>query len=100
MRFRNLAEEMTEKDLKEVLEIIYQDTIFSGYKRMEREIKIFFKLHGKIRSCVLMSDQVVDMPSGMRLDNNTQYEFQKYMVAHGYSELWVNNKYADEAKIE
>ena len=77
MRFRNLAEEMTEKDLKEVLEIIYPDTIFSGYKRMEREIKIFFKL-----------------------DNNTQYEFQKYMVAHGYSELWVNNKYADEAKIE
>ena len=43
MRFRNLAEEMTEKDLKEVLEIIYPDTIFSGYKRMEREIKIFFK---------------------------------------------------------
>lgn len=42
MRFRNLAEEMTEKDLKEVLEIIYPDTIFSGYKRMEREIKIFF----------------------------------------------------------
>lgn len=42
MRFRNLAEEMTEKDLKEVLEIIYPDTIFCGYKRMEREIKIFF----------------------------------------------------------
>ena len=55
MRFRNLAEEMTEKDLKEVLEIIYPDTIFSGYKRMEREIKIFFKLHGKIRSCVFRS---------------------------------------------
>ena len=36
-----------EKDLKEVLEIIYPDTIFSGYKRMEREIKIFFILHGK-----------------------------------------------------
>ena len=99
MQFKNLAEEMTEKDLKEVLEIIYPDTIFSGYKRMEREIKIFFKLHGKIRSCVLMADQVVDMPSGMRLDNK-QYEFQKYMVAHGYSELWLNNKYADEAKIE
>ena len=28
--------------LKEVLEIIYPDTIFCGYKRMEREIKIFF----------------------------------------------------------
>lgn len=80
---------------EEVLEIIYPDTIFSGYKRMEREIKIFFKLHGKIRSCVLMADQVVDMPSGMRLDNNTQYEFQKYMVAHGYSELWLNNKYTE-----
>lgn len=26
MQFKNLAEEMTEKDLKEVLEIIYPDT--------------------------------------------------------------------------
>ena len=52
MQFKNLAEEMTEKDLKEVLEIIYPDTIFSGYKRMEREIKIFFKLHGKILSLI------------------------------------------------
>ena len=40
MQFKNLAEEMTEKDLKEVLEIIYPDTIFSGYKRMERKKEI------------------------------------------------------------
>ena len=39
MLFKNLAEEMTEKDLKEVLEIIYPDTIFSGYKRMERDFE-------------------------------------------------------------
>ena len=38
MQFKNLAEEMTEKDLKEVLEIIYPDTIFSGYKRMETSV--------------------------------------------------------------
>lgn len=85
-----------EKDLKEVLEIIYPDTIFCGYKRMEREIKIFFKLHGKIRSCVLLADQVVDMPNRMELDNNLQYEYQKYMVARGYSELWINNHYVKE----
>ena len=46
---------------------------------MEREIKIFFKLHGKIRSCVLLADQVVDMPNRMELDNNLQYEYQKYI---------------------
>ena len=93
MKYRNFSEEMQEKDLKEVLEIIYPDTIFCGYKRMEREIKIFFKLHGKIRSCVLLADQVVDMPNRMELDNNLQYEYQKYMVARGYSELWINNHY-------
>ena len=48
MQFKNLAEEMTEKDLKEVLEIIYPDTIFSGYKRMEREIKIFLNCMEKL----------------------------------------------------
>ena len=42
MKYRNFSEEMQEKDLKEVLEIIYPDTIFCGYKRMEREIKSFF----------------------------------------------------------
>ena len=42
MKYRNFSEEMQEKDLKEVLEIIYPDTIFCGYKRMEREINIFF----------------------------------------------------------
>ena len=42
MKYRNFSEEMQEKDLKEVLEIIYPDTIFCGYKRMEREIKILF----------------------------------------------------------
>lgn len=96
--YRNFSEEMQEKDLKEVLEIIYPDTIFCGYKRMEREIKIFFKLHGKIRSCVLLADQVVDMPNRMELDNNLQYEYQKYMVARGYSELWINNHYVKERK--
>ena len=96
MKYRNFSEEMQEKDLKEVLEIIYPDTIFCGYKRMEREIKIFFKLHGKIRSCVLLADQVVDMPNRMELDNNLQYEYQKYMVARGYSELWINNHYVKE----
>lgn len=96
MKYRNFSEEMQEKDLKEVLEIIYPDTIFCGYKRMEREIKIFFKLHGKIRSCVLLADQVVDMLNRMELDNNLQYEYQKYMVARGYSELWINNHYVKE----
>ena len=48
MQFKNLAEEMTEKDLKEVLEIIYPDTIFSGYKRMEREKKIFLNCMEKL----------------------------------------------------
>ncbi len=31
MKYRNFSEEMQEKDLKEVLEIIYPDTIFCGY---------------------------------------------------------------------
>ena len=50
MKYRNFSEEMQEKDLKEVLEIIYPDTIFCGYKRMEREIKI---LHTCIRVPIL-----------------------------------------------
>lgn len=32
MKYRNFSEEMQEKDLKEVLEIIYPDTIFVDTK--------------------------------------------------------------------
>ena len=45
---------------------------------------------------MLLADQVVDMPNRMELDNNLQYEYQKYMVARGYSELWINNHYVKE----
>lgn len=48
------------------------------------------------KACVLLADQVVDMPNRMELDNNLQYEYQKYMVARGYSELWINNHYVKE----
>ena len=45
---------------------------------------------------MLLADQVVDMPNRMELDNNLQYVYQKYMVARGYSELWINNHYVKE----
>lgn len=96
MKFRKLTEEMQEEDFKEVLEIIYPYTTYCGYKRMEGEIKVFFKLHGKIKSCVLLPDQVEDMPDGMQLSCDEQYEYRKYMVAKGFSELWVNNRYGDD----
>ena len=50
----------------------------------------------RLRFLCVVSRSVVDMPNRMELDNNLQYEYQKYMVARGYSELWINNHYVKE----
>ena len=79
----------TEKDFKK------QDIILLWEKYWLEYINAFNKLVAELPDSIVTVYVGRHMPSGMRLDNNTQYEFQKYMVAHGYSELWLNNKYTE-----
>lgn len=93
MKYRNMARHMSEMEIKEALQIVYPDTLFCGYWRTDDEIIVFFSLNGKNRKCTFLSDLVEDVPSGMELSPNEQFEYRKYMVAKGFSELWLNNRY-------
>ena len=93
-----MARYMSEKEIKEVLQIIYPDTLYKGYRRTDNEIIVFFSVNGKNKECTLLSDLVEDLPKGMQLSPNEQYEYRKYMVAKGYSELWINNQYGKKKR--
>lgn len=98
MKHRCMARYMTEKEIKDVLQIIYPDTVYRGYRRTENEIIVFFSINGKNKKCTLLSDLVEDIPKDMELSPNEQHEYKKYMVAQGYSELWLNNQYSVKKK--
>ena len=93
-----MARYMSEKEIKEALQIIYPDTLYKGYRRTDNEIIVFFSVNGKNKECTLLSDLVEDLPKGMELSPNEQYEYRKYMVAKGYSELWINNQYGKKKR--
>lgn len=93
-----MARYMSEKEIKEVLQIIYPDMLYKGYRRTDNEIIVFFSVNGKNKECTLLSDLVEDLPKGMELSPNEQYEYRKYMVAKGYSELWINNQYGKKKR--
>ena len=93
-----MARYMSETELKEVLQIISPDTLYKGYRRTDNEIIVFFSVNGKNKECTLLSDLVEDLPKGMELSPNEQYEYRKYMVAKGYSELWINNQYGKKKR--
>lgn len=98
MKYRNMARYMSEKEIKEALQIIYPDTLYKGYRRTDNEIIVFFSVNGKNKECTLLSDLVEDLPKGMELSPNEQFEYRKYMVAKGYSELWINNQYGKKKR--
>ena len=52
MKYRNFSEEMQEKDLKEVLEIIYPDTIFYYQVIKRGGLKKYLLLDTIYKNCV------------------------------------------------
>ena len=77
MKYRNMARYMSEKEIKEALQIIYPDTLYKGYRRTDNEIIVFFSVNGKNKECTLLSDLVEDLPKGMELSTNEQFDNRK-----------------------
>lgn len=94
MKYKNIANFISVQEIQEVLEIIYPYVQYKGYQLQERAVKVFFTINDEMKYCTFLPDEVQDMPEGMELSADEQYEYKKYMVANGYSELWINNHYA------
>lgn len=105
MEFKRLSEDMTENEIKIVLEMVFSSS--ARLVRYERQtghnyIEVFFRLpsDGVIHRMDLLPDNLYDMDDGEGYDKelrdgNVNWEYMKFTVARGYSELWVNNQYIE-----
>lgn len=103
MRFRNMAEEMSTKEIKVAFGIIEPYSYFLRYKRESDYIRVFYRrIHDD--ACVehrldLLPDDVYYVSDNKESDEepsqdvNGMYRYRQFMVAKGYSELWKDNPY-------
>lgn len=106
MRFRRISEDISESEIKMVLEMIFESSV--RLVRYERRIEynyveVFFKLLSDdfVHRIDLLPDNVYNMDGGNGhdeefQDGNINWEYMKFAVARGYSELWVNNRYMEK----
>lgn len=116
MRFRRMSEEMTEHEMLLVLRLVYPCAQMKGYRRYTAGnfITVFFSLPEDsgddghkidflpdIIYIIADDDKLdgipIDEASGLcsgisNIDILNMYK--KYMIANGYSEMWLNNPYS------
>lgn len=103
MRFRNMAEEMTTKEVKLLFDIIEPYSCFLRYKRESDYIRVFYRRVNDKEDAEhrldLLPDEVYYVSDSKESDEepsqdvNRMYRYRQFMVAKGYSELWKDNPY-------
>lgn len=103
MEFRNMATEMTEKEIITALYIVLPDSIFKSYKRMSDYIQVWYALPNdepetEHRLDLLPDDiyfiddfkEACDTPVS---DGDILFRYYQLMVAKGYSLIWKGNPF-------
>lgn len=115
MRFRRMSEERTEQEMLSVLRLVYPCAQMKGYRRNAGNnfIAVFFSLPEDSSNdghkidflpdiiYIIADDDKIDgipideadgLYSGIsNIDILNMYK--KYVIANGYSEMWLNNPY-------
>lgn len=106
MEYREMAQEMREDEVDTLLKILFPYARMLNFYR-EREtnfISVVYTLpedENKEYHLHLLPDDVYllgnDTASDGELleDGNAMYQYRQFMVARGYSELWLNNVYIE-----
>lgn len=105
MKYKEMARYMTEEEIGIVLKIVYPYANIVRFERMTDQnfIKVFFTLFSEISylQADFLSDDIyvysfqnLPMLDGEPLENvNILFQYKQFMVARGYSEIWLNNPY-------
>ena len=108
MDFKEMATHMTEQEINLVLKIVYP---YANLVRFRREkaanfITVYFQdsFSSKLRQVDLLPDDIYiyDCEDSTSLDGEPLdegeilYKYKQFMIAKGYSEIWVSNPYAYE----
>ena len=92
-KFKNMAKEMTEDEIKVVMFILVGECVVTKFVRYEESnyIDAFFEIKGYANKIALMADSIEDVSDEIEIKDLWMYS--KFMIAKGYSELLENNPF-------
>ena len=90
MKYRRHTECMTQEEVEAVMKVLLPESQVTSLERREDSdcINVNFELQGREGTLIFYSDDVDNVPEWAPLENETFY--QVYMIANGYSRIWVN----------
>ena len=99
--FRLMAEEMTEKEIRICMSVLFDGTIVQRVERDKAEnfIRVIFSqmgdLEGREYVVDLLPDVIENLSEGIQQKQDGLYTYQQFMVAKGYSEYWKDNIFVE-----
>lgn len=102
MEFREMAKEMTEKEIIKSMSILFDGIAIVEIKRdlIGNGIDVTFKVRGdetqKNYHIGLNASGVEDVPNGTPLRIDGPFMFEQFLVAKGYSWYWENNMFVED----
>lgn len=106
MKFKEMSKEMTREEIEIVLRIVYPYADLADFDRIIKQnfINVSFQLSNKnelyhvdfLPDDIYVYDTKDNNPSDGEpiKSGNVLYYYQQFMIAKGYSELWLNNPYS------
>lgn len=89
MRFKVMAEEMSDEEVTLVLKIIHP---YVTVKQIIRN-----KKSNSIEVHYSFPDEPDHVPEEIHIgEGNELYQYRQFMIAKGYSEFWLDNPYVDD----
>lgn len=98
--FKVMTAEMTDKDVRVCMSLLFDGSIIVDIKRNIREnsLTVEFQLmnyeENRIYRVSLLPEGIEQLSDGVRIKQDGLYQYQQFMIAKGYSEYWKDNIFA------
>ncbi len=107
MEFKAMAEAMSDKEVALILRLVEPfsrvEKIIRNYE--SNSLNVHYSLlhdkHEKVHQINFLPDDVYLIPDDASLDEERMeegevlYKYRQFMIAKGYSEMWLNNPYVE-----
>lgn len=89
MKYRKISEWMTREEVEMLLELLLPGSTIKELDRLEDSncINVSFEWEGQEEVLIFYPDDIDNIPEGLFLEN--QHLYQIYMIANGYSSIWI-----------
>lgn len=95
--FKRMAKEMTDKEVRICMSLLFDGSIIKKIERYERQnaIAVEFEMmnyeNQTTYSVNLLPDCVEQLSEGVNLKPEGEYMYRQFTIARGYSEYWKDN---------